>query len=185
MIDIGQDIRKILNDLLVDVVAPEIEKTFRAQGHNLTGKLIRSIEVQVNQTGGGVFLVTTGNVLYEEYGRFVETGVKSNRIPYGRKTGKKVSKYIQGLIGYFEKRGLSGREAKSAAFATAKVHAREGMPTKASRRFSSTGERTGFTLRASEASEPRFIQLFENKAESVIALRIEQPFRDLAKIFGD
>lgn len=179
------DIEKIVQDLLVEVVAPAIKKKFKEQGHNLTGKLIRSVEVQVDSKGFGDFQVVTGNILYEEYGRFVETGVKASRIPYGRKTGKKVSAYIQGLIGYFQKRGLSGREAKSAAFATAKVHAREGMPTRASRRFSSTGERTGFTLRASEASEGRFIQLFEDRAAEVIALRIEQPFREQEKIFGD
>ena len=45
---------------------------------------------------------------------------------------------------FFEKRGLQGREAIGAAFATARVQKREGMPTVGSYRFSSNGQRKGF-----------------------------------------
>ena len=74
----------------------------------------------------------------------------ADRIPFGgsgRGKGGK-SAYIQGLISFWEKRGLSGREAVGAAFATAHVHAREGMPTRASYIHSNTGERTGFVRAA-------------------------------------
>ena len=79
----------------------------------------------------------------QDYGLFVERGVRANRIPYGRYSGRKTSKYIQGLIRFFKLKGKSEKESKRLAFMTANAHKREGMPTRASYRFSRNGRRVG------------------------------------------
>jgi hypothetical protein len=71
--------------------------------------------------------------------------VPAGRIPYGDGKGGGHSAYIQGLIKYAQQRfGASGKEAVSIAFAIAKKHKKEGMPTQGSYAFSSTGERKHF-----------------------------------------
>lgn len=134
------DITPIISDVM-EILQTELRKNAEAQGHSLTGKLSESIEFEILEDGEEVI----GRMFAEDYGAFLEVGVRADRIPFSGKTGAGgTSLYIQGLIDFWELRGLSGREAVGAAFATAHVQAREGMPTRASGRFSSTGERTGF-----------------------------------------
>lgn len=138
MLDIGLD--EIINAVMLDLRG-KLRASQDDQGHTLTGKLRDSIDYTTTKGNGTI----TAKMEMENYGVFVEFGVKANRIPFSGRSGRGgKSQYIQGLISFFEKRGLSGREAVGAAFATAHVHAREGMPSRASARFSKTGERTGF-----------------------------------------
>lgn len=139
----------------------------RGQGHELTGKLLDSIHFEISSDG----TEAVGQMFFEDYGVYVNLGVKAERVPFGKGGGTKggKSKYIQGLIEFWEHRGLSGREAIGAAFATAHVHAREGMPTRASYQHSGTGERTGFVRTAvvdridkiGESIQRRFGQMLE------------------------
>lgn len=135
---------KSLESLLVEIML-ELQSGLRlelaAQGHVLTGKLSQSITFDVSADG----TVANGQMFMEDYGVFVDVGVQAQNIPFGGGRGRGgKSQYIQGLISFWEKRGLSGRDAIGAAFATAHVHKREGMPSRASYAFSNTGERTGF-----------------------------------------
>jgi hypothetical protein len=114
---------------------------WRAQGHHLTGGWEKSLHGSVFSSGTTVVLLGTMN----SYGGIVEQGVSNNRIPYGgSKASGGTSKYIQGLVSYFKLRGLGEKEAMRAAFATAKTHKKEGMPTKGSYAYSKTGQRTKF-----------------------------------------
>lgn len=133
-----------------NVMKQELIRAFKAQGHNNTGKAVKSIEEQILQSGDKVLV----NILMNDYVNIVDTGVKASRIPYSPGSGRRRSKYIQALIKYFRSKGL-GNESKSAAFATARKHKREGMPTRASRRFSQTGKRTGFLQVSASRSEER------------------------------
>lgn len=118
-----------------------IRKEFRAQGHHLTGTLESSLTATTITMGSDSHLI--GSVLY--YGNIVNDGVSPNKIPYGDGKGGGHSAYIQGLIKYAQLRfGASGKEAVSIAFAIAKKHKKEGMPTKGSHAFSATGERKHF-----------------------------------------
>lgn len=119
----------------------DLQKELKAQGHVLTGRLSDSIEYNIQVSGDIVSAVME----CEDYGLAIEFGVPSSRIPYtpGRGGGG-TSKYIQGLIRFWNLRGVTGREGIRAAFATAAKHKREGMPTHSSHAFSSTGSRTGF-----------------------------------------
>jgi len=158
---------------LLNETATQISKEFNLQGHKLSGSSIRQMEIKVTQSGNTV----TGVILVAYYWSYLENGVTSARIPYsGRRGVAKVSKYIQGLISYFERRGLPEKEAKSAAFATAAVHRRQGMPTRASRRFSRAegGARTGFIARAAERVESYAYEVFAEKMAGQLQLRIVQ-----------
>lgn len=122
---------------LIKTLISALSEELIAQGHRNTGSLIKSFEGRVRPDKLGVEI--WGN----KYAHYVDKGVKANRIPYtkGRGRGGR-SKYIQALIEYFKQKGVA--DPKAAAFATANAHKREGMPTRRSLRFSSTGKRTGF-----------------------------------------
>lgn len=118
-----------------------VRKEFVAQGHHLTGAMEQSLNASTIGMGNTVHLI--GSVLY--YGAIVNDGVPANKIPYADGKGGGHSAYIQGLIRYAQLRfGASGKEAVSIAFAIAKKHKKEGMPTQGSYAFSATGQRTHF-----------------------------------------
>ena len=123
------------------VLQGDLREELKAQGHYLTGKLHNSIKYEI--TKGVDTVVAT--IECEDYGLAMELGIPIANIPYSGTTGAGgTSKYIQGLITFFELRGLDGRDAIGAAFATANVQMAEGMPTLSSYQFSSNGERLGF-----------------------------------------
>jgi len=118
----------------------EFRNELKAQGHVNTGKLSDSISYEINDIVLGVI----SDFYMLDYGFAIDTGIEANRIPFSKGSGAGSSKYIQGLVNYFISKGKGVKAAKRAAFATATIHKREGMPTKASSRFSKTGKRTQF-----------------------------------------
>lgn len=171
-----------LKEVVSDIMS-EFRTALRAelarQGHVLTGNLSDSIDFEISVDGNSV----VGRMYLPDYGIYVETGVTADRIPYGGRSGKGgTSQYIQGLIRFWEDRGLSGREAIGAAFATANKHAREGMPTRDSLRFSQTGERTGFFRTVlEEQSKPIADKLFE-KYGDLFNLTVQSALSEYDKI---
>lgn len=121
-------------------IATRLIEELRNQGHYLTGAVERSIHGEISKINGGTAL--SGTALY--YAKIIHAGASADRIPFQPGSGAKTSKYIDALIGYFKLRGLAEKEAKSAAFATAKIHKKEGMPTSNSHTYSSSGERLDF-----------------------------------------
>lgn len=120
-----------------DFLIKEIGQAIDDQGHNLTGGTKKSLRKKVDKT------VLEGFADFNIV--FLDQGIKPSKIPFtigGPRRGGR-SDYIKGLIRFWRLRGLSPREAKKAAFATANVQKEEGMPTKLSERFSKTGDRTG------------------------------------------
>ena len=167
----------VINPLLPVVrdVMNEIRQSLRQsqtdQGHNLTGRLRDSIDYEIESNSDSI----SAKMYMEDYGVYVEFGVKADNIPFGGKSGKGgTSKYIQGLISFFELRGLSGREAIGAAFATAHKHKREGMPTRNSSRYSKTGERTGFVRTVIE----RDTKDISAKIEKEFGIKLEFEFKE-------
>ena len=137
----------------------------KAQGHYNTGKLHDSIEYTIEIKGDKV----TATMESEDYGLSMEFGVKAANIPYSRGSGAPRSKYIEGLISFFESKGLGESEAKGAAFATANKHKQEGLPTRASFAFSTNGRRTGFASTTLEKD----IEEVARTIEEVTGMRIE------------
>ncbi len=150
------------------------------QGHYLTGNLSDSITYEINEKESQII----ARMFVAEYGIFVNAGVSAQNIPYGKNKGggAKTSKYIQGLIEFWQERGLSGREAIGAAFATAKIHAREGMPSRASKAYSKTGERTGFVRIAIEEKIPLIQKKLSDKFAQTIELKFSENFENSTKI---
>lgn len=138
---------------------------WKAQGHSLTGNAITQMETRIMQTTKGYDI--DGYVL--DYMAYNNQGIPASQIPYSPGSGKRYSKYIAELIDYAKRRmGASQRDAQRIAFAIASKHKREGMPTKASARFSSTGRRTGFIEEALDGKEAQFAALIEEAVEVII-----------------
>lgn len=148
---------KEIIEIISDLIKQDISTKLKEQGHNNTGSLLNSISYKITQTADSIIT----DFYMNNYGNIVDFGVRANRIPYRRGSGAKKSKYIDGLINYFQSKRLSDAESKRAAFATANVHKQEGMPTKASSRFSKTGERTGFITKVIDSDNPYNIMLHE------------------------
>lgn len=147
---------------------------WKAQGHNLTGKAIREMETRIVEKGN--ITVIEGYVI--DYMATINAGVTASRIPYTRGSGARSSQYIKGLTDYVKRRmGKSDKEAQRIAFAIASRHKKEGMPTKASRRFSKTGKRTGFIEQALEDVEPQLLELIERGIEESIIFVIDSFFK--------
>lgn len=157
----------------------DLQKELKAQGHVLTGRLSDSLEYKIEATGDIVSAVME----CEDYGLAIEFGIPASRIPYtpGRGGGG-TSKYIQGLIRFWNLRGVTGRQGVNAAFATAAKHKREGMPTHSSHAFSSTGARTGFANTVLERDLDLIGRVLEEKTGLNLQIVIAQGIGEIEPI---
>lgn len=159
MIDIEQSIVEGLQDAMKRLQT-DLRTELKAQGHYLTGRLHDSIEYEIEYSPG----IVTATMECEDYGLSMEFGVPAQNIPYTPGSGSGgTSQYIQGLIRFWNLRGVTGREGVRAAFATARKHKREGMPTRASYAFSTTGARTGFASTVLERDLELIGRILEEK----------------------
>lgn len=150
------------------VLQGDLREELKDQGHYSTGRLHDSIQYEI-KTGVDV---VTATVECEEYGLALEFGVPANKIPFNPGSGAGTSEYIQGLITFFEHKGLQGREAMSAAFATAMTQKREGMPTAGSFRFSKNGDRTGFASKTLERDLDIIGSILENETGAFLQVEL-------------
>lgn len=173
-------LKEVVADIMEELQIA-LRESLVKQGHKLTGRLYDSIDFEVS----GDERTIIGRMFFEDYGVYVETGVTSDRIPFSGRSGKLkggTSKYIQGLVTFWEGRGLSGREAVGAAFATAYVHKRDGMPTRASSAFSQTGKRTGFVRSVIEEKGEGIENKLTEKYGQFIRVQILQAIEDFPNI---
>lgn len=162
-----------ISDSMADIKRLLIQELSQ-EGHRLTGSLESSISFEVKADAVGVTAILTAF----DYALVLEFGVPASRIPYGGRTGRGgQSKYIQGLYRFFTLRGLGTREALGAAFATANVHRREGMPSRGSYAFSSNGRRTGFTRSVFESYLPTLRDKITEKSGLIVELAIADKIR--------
>ena len=157
---------------IAEIVTEATKIEFAAQGHELTGALIDSIEAQVKETTTGARI----EGLLLDYGLAVNNGVPKENVPFTinnrgslrafrtsnfrRSTG--VSKYIAGLQLFAELRfRVSKKEALRIAFAIARKHKQEGIPSRASKRFSRTGKRTGAIQDALQKTDEQIKEVIE------------------------
>lgn len=158
--------------LALEAVALE----WRKQGHELSGDAVRNMQTVNVPFSNGVRI--EGYV--PDYMAYLNAGIPGERIPYTPNSGKKYSKYIEGLKEYAKKRmGKSDKEALGVAFAIASKHKREGMPTRSSARFSQTGKRTGFIEVALQAKAPEIEQVIRDSVQEDIRIAIETYFKSV------
>lgn len=161
------------------IIRKELTKEIIAQGHNLTGKLKDSIRQEIVKSGGDLSL----DIFIEDYGIFVDRGVKASRIPYKPGSGRKTSKYINGLMDFVRKRGLAtgDKEVKNIAFAIAMKHKKEGMPTRSSRRFSKNGKRLNFVQEALDRVVDDILEVLGGALELDRTIIIDNQIRDIQR----
>jgi hypothetical protein len=146
---------------LLDHAADTVRAELEGQGHRLTGSLIESLRVEVKVRREAIL----GLVWLNEYFPYLDRPLSPDRVPYQRGSGRKTSKVVTALQGYWERRGLSRKEATRATFATLNKWKAEGRPTKASFKYARNGRRTGFL----EYS----IQQIEASADRVLGVEVE------------
>lgn len=162
---IGQKTIQTIDDQVQSTLIEEL----RQQGHTLTGSLEQSIQSLLGTDGSGITLdVYANDYLGGREGDAsgpLNTGVAAERIPFGgNATGAKTSQYIEGLKNYAKRRfGISDEKvALSAAFAIAKTHKKEGMPSQGSYAHSQNGQRTESLERTLNDNENAYDQILEN-----------------------
>ena len=168
----------LLSKSIGDYLLGKLRVEFVQQGHNLSGSLITSLEVVVVPVNNGFALQFLAN----DYGVILNNGVSAERIPYSPTPARRggTSKYIQALIRYAQRRmQLRGKEATSAAFAIARKHAREGMPTRGSYRFSKNNRRTGWVDAVLEANQSEAEKMVQDWAINEFELLIENFTKNL------
>jgi hypothetical protein len=173
MLDGLQKLADDISLLAITVVANE----WRAQGHELSGSAVKQMETVITEEINAIVI----EGLVPDYMAINNQGVTFDKIPYYPGSGRKTSKYIDGLIDYVKRRmGKSDKEAKGIAFAIASKHKLEGMPTKNSViKHSKTGKRTGFIEQALDKSSPKFIELIENAITLSVEATIESYYKSI------
>ena len=148
----GEGILKEAGERLNKALTQEL----RDQGHYLTG----SLENSINNS----FRVETMNRKYVLRGFALDYSVDLDE-GLGPKSRNLPS--VDELRKYFLLRGLSVMEASAAAVLTARKHKKEGAPTKASSRFSKTGERRRFISRAWSGVEQKIDSFIDGRMNKI------------------
>lgn len=154
--DIYEGAQRLINTVLRHEIV--------AQGHHLTGALEDSLDSSVSKEGKAD--VMEGFALY--YAKFVNDGVPPESASM---------KQFPFLVEYFKKRGVRGeddRDAKAAAAATIKKWMKEGMPTQASKRFSSTGSRTEMIQNAFVGAQAQVDEYMSNSLDFAVEEHFQQ-----------
>lgn len=128
------EVRRWTNELIAD-----IKKELTAQGHRATGKLIDTIEAEYREEGDAFIMELT----MQHYARFVDTGFRPK---FSRPGRKKVSKYIEALIGWLAVKQIGkSNERLGIAIAIATVAKKTKHPTPGSYSFSKNGRRKNWS----------------------------------------
>ena len=145
---------------------------WKAQGHNLTGNAIQQLETRIVEANGGTLI--QGYIV--DYMAELNEGTKAKDIP--KRGTAEYDRLIVKLSDYARKRGMTGRRTyEQIAKAIVSTWYKEGKPSKASARFSSTGKRTGFIEAALDGIEPKLAALIEQGIEETINFVIESFFK--------
>lgn len=131
------------------------------QQHILTGRLSGSFEYKIEPSGFGDWITS---LFMDEYGIYVDQGVRAERVPFNRGSGAGDSKYIDGLIQFWKDRGVA--DPVRAAFALANVHKKEGIPTNASRTIANN--RLGFITNNLEKNVTELSVMLETGFETFV-----------------
>lgn len=158
--DIYEGAEKLINDV--------IRKEMVAQGHHLTGAMEDSLSSDIYKKAKAD--VMDGTAVY--YTKFVEGGFPAASASF---------KQVPFLIEYFIKRGYplasttpGTLTATNLAFMTVKKWMKEGMPTQASKRFSSTGSRTNMINNALVGADAKIDDFIGNGIDFIVEERFQK-----------
>lgn len=158
-------------NIIVDIETA-LKNEWVAQGHDMGG-FVDDLETEITYGTNSIQIIGTTR---KNYVKYVDAGVKPSKIPYTPgKSRAKTSKYIEGLIKYFERKGAD--DPKSAAFATARKQKKEGMSTVLSRIFSRTGKRQNFIEEAFSKINNKLTKAIENLGSEAIRNEINNKIK--------
>lgn len=151
----------------VVLINQELRKEMVAQGHHLTGAMEDSLDSEISKTAKADIL--EGFAVY--YAQFVNDGFAAKSASM---------KQFPFLLEYFIKRGFpvastaGNVSAGQMAAMTIKKWMREGMPTQASKRFSSTGSRTNMIENAFVGAENKIDEYMTDGFDFVVEERFQR-----------
>jgi hypothetical protein len=148
---------------LMSIFQQSIKRKAILRGHSDRGDMVNSIVYELSEAGDTVTATMYGN----NYSVYVNYGVAAGRVKYP----------IKVMIDYLKRKGLPEKEATSAAWATRAIHKKEGMPTKASARFSKDGKRTHFVNDGFDEAMDEAIRYFEETTNNTIEVTISGIFK--------
>lgn len=171
------DVRPTLNQISAYTIE-FLKRELAEQGHRLTGNLENSLEAVVTEAANG----WASEVMWEAYGGAVNYGVKADRIPYSPGSGAQTSKYIAGLIEFVRLRNMAPGDPdkqRSIAFAIARAHKREGMPTKGAYKYTQNGRRMLAVQFAMGKAWPGIVEGIEEGIAEAIEKLLGEIFAEL------
>ena len=153
---IGTDIEK-----LQQVLTESLMNEWEAQGHSMTGKVIKDIEYKVKQETDKL---TLSGYMYP-YGNYQAQGAKwpGKRPPIGP-----LQRFVQLRMGITDE-----KKSKSIAFAIAANLKKEGLPSKGGMKYTTTGKRDKFIEEAFKREEEKIIDAVSDMAGNIISLQID------------
>lgn len=154
---------KISSDIehLEQVLTEALMNEWEAQGHSMSGKLIKDIEYKTKQTAE--VLTLTGYVY--PYGIFQSHGAKWNN------KGPPIAplqRFVQLRMGISDE-----KKSKSIAFAIATNLKKQGLPTSGGMRFSKTGKRDKFIDEAFKRDEDKITEAVSQMAAGMLNIQID------------
>lgn len=155
--------KKLLEQNLIKALAYGVElgkKELADQGHRASGKLEQSLKVKVAATLNGII---AGDISVETYGIYLDKGVKANRVKYNPRV---LLPWIRII-----KPNLSIKERMSFAYAIRAKHRKEGISTRASKRYARNGRRKGWIKQGIVNKEDEIYKIID--LVSVVSLSID------------
>jgi len=167
-----------LSEEVAEIVLISVRAELEAQGHKMTGDLYNSIKYEIRSEAGKSII----DYFFLDYGMVQNYGIKADRIPFNPGSGAKKSKYIDGLVKFVQNRmGKSGKEAERIAFAIARKHKTEGMPTKGSYSYSKNGRRLNWITEGIAEATPKVNEAISKYFPMVIDSIMISAFAEISK----
>ena len=156
---------------LEQVLSEALMNEFEAQGHKMSGAVVRDIEYVVKQE---VNKISIAGMMYP-YANYLAAGTKAAKIPFSGIGGGGTSLYIQALKNYARQRmGIDNeKKALSVAFAIAHTQKKQGMPTRGSYAYTSTGKRTDWVTEAFKRDEQKITDVVEEMAFNMLVVKLD------------
>lgn len=152
-----------------ELVAEAMRKELRAQGHDASGDLIKSIKPVVRETPDGIDI----DIMALEYAKGVNQGQPiGTLVPIDR-----LIKWIRdvGIVVTTDSRSTIEMRAEEYQ----RIIFKKGTPTKGSYKFSHNGRRTQFIEESVKASEAEFYDLLEKKIGDQIEIEVDSLIKQL------
>lgn len=174
-----------------DLVLRKQAEELKQQGHVDTGKLLKSLDAQI-QIAEGEILEVVGT--FENYGRYLNDGVPGNRIrPASRKRRRSRSgssrkterqKAIEGWLKRKVMPGASEKELSSRYFAIVATWRKQGFPSPGGRKFAANGRNTRFADLAIMENDAQIDLQTELVAQDAITLALLDELQTVEKVIN-